>query len=46
VTVLRAVCSPDVKSFPRDIPYGLIMWAAAILTVFGILIALFDGWAP
>jgi hypothetical protein len=34
------------KSLPRDIPYGLIIWAAAILTVFGILIALLDGWAP
>jgi hypothetical protein len=34
------------KSLPRDLPYGLIMGAAATLTVFGILIALSDGWAP
>ena len=34
------------KSLPRDLPYGLIISAAAILTVFGILIALLDGWAP
>jgi hypothetical protein len=66
VTVLRAVCSADVradaptdfrekqtaigraalKSPARDLPYGLIICAAAILTVFGILIALLDGWAP
>jgi hypothetical protein len=34
------------KSLARDLPYGLIIWAAAILTVFGILIALLDDWAP
>jgi hypothetical protein len=34
------------KSLPRDLPYGLIISAAATLTVFGILIALLDGWAP
>jgi len=28
---------------PRDLPYGLIISAAATLTVFGILIALLDG---
>jgi hypothetical protein len=33
------------KSLARDLPYGLIICAAAILTVFGILIALLDGWA-
>ena len=33
------------KSLARDLPYGLIVCAAAILTVFGILIALLDGWA-
>jgi hypothetical protein len=33
------------KSLPRDLPYGLIISAAATLTVFGILIALLDGWA-
>jgi hypothetical protein len=60
VTVLRAVCSADVraeapkelaggrasfKSLPRDLPYGLIISAAATLTVFGVLISLLDGWA-
>ena len=34
------------KSLARDLPYGLIICAAAILTVFGILIALLDDWAP
>jgi hypothetical protein len=34
------------ESLPRDLPYGLIISAAATLTVFGILIALLDGWAP
>ena len=33
------------KSLARDLPYGLIMCAAAILTVFGVLIALLDDWA-
>jgi hypothetical protein len=33
------------KSLPRDLPYGLIISAAATLTVFGVLIALLDGWA-
>ena len=32
------------KSLARDLPYGLIISAAATLTVFGILIALLDGW--
>jgi hypothetical protein len=34
------------KSLPRDPPYGLIISAAATLTVFGILLALLDSWAP
>jgi hypothetical protein len=34
------------KSLARDLPYGLIVYAAAILTVFGILIAFLDSWAP
>jgi hypothetical protein len=34
------------KSLPRDLPYGLIISAAATLTAFGVLIALLDGWAP
>jgi len=34
------------KNLPRDLPYGVIISAAATLTVFGILIALLDGWAP
>jgi len=34
------------KSLARDLPYGMIIFATAILTVFGILIALSDGWAP
>jgi len=34
------------KSLARDLPYRLIVCAAAILTVFGILIALSDDWAP
>ena len=67
VTVLRAVCSSDVKAVsPTDFRektdrrrQGRVqkprsrsslwadhMWAAAILTVFGILIALLDDWAP
>ena len=33
------------KSLARELPYGAIICAAAILTVFGILIALMDGWA-
>ena len=33
------------KSLSRDLPYGLIISAAATLTVFGVLIALLDGWA-
>jgi hypothetical protein len=33
------------ESLARDLPYGLIMCAAAILTVFGVLIALLDDWA-
>jgi hypothetical protein len=33
------------KSLARDLPYGLIIFATAILTVFGILIALSDDWA-
>jgi hypothetical protein len=33
------------KSLARDLPHGLIVCAAAILTVFSILIALLDGWA-
>jgi hypothetical protein len=33
------------KSLARDLPYGLIISAAATLTVFGVLIALLDGWA-
>jgi hypothetical protein len=34
------------KGLARDLPYGLIICAAAILTVFGILIAFLDSWAP
>jgi len=34
------------KSLARDLPYGLIMCAAAILTFFGILVALLNDWAP
>jgi hypothetical protein len=30
------------KSLARELPYGLMIWAAAILTAFGILIALLD----
>jgi hypothetical protein len=33
------------KSLTRDLPYGLIVCAAAILTVFGVLVALLDDWA-
>jgi hypothetical protein len=34
------------KSLARGLLYGLIICGAAILAVFGILIALLDGWAP
>lgn len=34
------------KSLGRDLPYGLIISAAATLSVFGILVALLDGWEP
>jgi hypothetical protein len=34
------------KSPARDLPYGLIICGVAILTAFGFLIALSDGWAP
>jgi hypothetical protein len=34
------------KSLPRDLLYGLIIGAAGILAVFGIIIALLDGLAP
>jgi hypothetical protein len=34
------------KSLARDLPYGLIVSAAAILTFFGILVALLNDWAP
>jgi hypothetical protein len=34
------------KSLARDLPYGLIISFAAILTFFGILVALLNDWAP
>ena len=34
------------KSLVRDLPYGLITCFAAILTLFGILVALLNDWAP
>jgi hypothetical protein len=34
------------KSPARDLPYGLILSFAGILTFFGILVALLNDWVP
>ena len=34
------------KSLARDLPYGLILSFAGILTFFGILVALLNDWVP